>query len=521
MCTYPNQYCTYPYYPPWGSQSTPSEPPPLPSLSTMALQDIVEGQQRAMNGLSSLLSQERTSNEHSMRDNKQQLTNLVTLSQNFLGFIPDVEQKFSALESLIRGNCTITNNAELQDRVNDMVQVIANLRRTAESLACSTGLRLVPVCPVFLVSPWKRTDHVQGPAPNQWAWVPASTPPLQQDHTSFCATFPQAPHIFPTAIPNSTRSSVFAHSNPARSVHWPSDLDAPPSSSSTPWSDPNSSSPYGACNAPSAFSHISLGGVRGFSGTSPVTIRGPTSYMTPSDPSSPRAPMTGRFGPRSPAPTPQRPVGRHDPSISVPVMEFPHVQRSVSSPPAASIPCQTPSVESVVGSLHRTQLSTISESRTPSPAVTVPPLPPFGCTPLNGPSPPTSTIETISTPSGSIVPPSNTPQAGRVTTSRIRPDLVLPNDPTPQSLLDMINLNELSPNASSVDGFSTSSPPRVEIPLGRSVEAVRWSSLFPSAPVLVPPPLLASVSSFISSPSVSPQQSIICYDDSPGESSYG
>jgi hypothetical protein len=56
---------------------------------------------------------------------------------------------------------------------------------------------------------------------------------------------------------------------------------------------------YGAGNAPSASSRISLGGLRGFSGTSPVTIRGPLSYMTPtlSDQSSPPTPMTDRFGP--------------------------------------------------------------------------------------------------------------------------------------------------------------------------------------------------------------------------------
>ena len=156
VCTYPNQYYSSPYCPAWGSQSTPFEPPPSSPMSTMALQDIVEGQQRAMNGLGSLLSQERTSNERSTRDNKQQFTNLVILSQSLLGFMPDVEQKFSALESFIRGNCTITDEPELQDRVNDMVQVIANLRRIAESFACSTGLRLVPVRHIF--SPLLRNE---------------------------------------------------------------------------------------------------------------------------------------------------------------------------------------------------------------------------------------------------------------------------------------------------------------------------------------------------------------------------
>lgn len=352
------------------------------------------------------------------------------------------------------------------------------------------------------------TDFAQGPAPNQWAWVPSSsgTPPLQQDHTPFSATFPQAPHIFPTAIPNSTRSSAFAHSNPARSVHWPSDLDAPATSCSTPWSDPYSSGPYGA--ALPAFSRISLGGVRGFSGTSPVTIR-PPSYLPPtfSDQSSPLTPMADRFGP-PPIPAPQMPACLSRPH-SIPVMEFPHVQRTVSSPQPASTQCQTPSVESVVGSLRRAQLSPISESRTPSPAG--PPLPAFSCTARGGPSPSTSTVDTIYPSYSPNAPVLNLPQPSFVTTSRVRSDLAVPNDPTRQSLLDMINLSEPS--------SITSSPPRVEIPPSRSVESIHWSSLFPSAPVLVPPPLLASVSSFdetISTPSVSPQQRIICYTDSPG-----
>ena len=116
-------------------------------------------------------------------------------------------------------------------------------------------------------------------------------------------------------------------------------------------------------------------------------------------------------------------------------------------------------------------------------------------------------IESISMPSGPVTPPLNAPQASLVTTSRGRSDLV-PDDPTRLALLDM--LGEPSSNAS---------PPRVEIPPSRSVEAFHWSSLFPSAPVLVPPPLLASVSSFdetVSSPSMSPQQPIICYTDSLG-----
>jgi len=295
MCTYPNPYYSYPYYTPYGAQPTPIEPLPLPSLSTTALQDIVEGQQRATTGLVTLLSQERTSNERGTRDNKQQLTNLLTLSQNFLGYLPDVEQKFSALENSIPINSTNADNAGLQDRLNDMEQAIVNLRRIAESFASSTGLRLVP-----------------GPALNQWSWVPASTP-VQQDYASFASTFPQAPHIFPTNIPYSTRSSVFAHSNPARSVHWPSNLDTPPATSSaTPWLDTYSSSPYGAGNPPSAFSRISLGGVRGFSGV-------PSCMTPPSDPSSPPTPMASRFGPCSPAPSPQLQSGRRSFPFAIPI----------------------------------------------------------------------------------------------------------------------------------------------------------------------------------------------------------
>jgi flagellar biosynthesis/type III secretory pathway chaperone len=115
-------------------------------LSTVALQDIVEGQQRVTNGLVTLLSQERTSNDRSTRDHKQQLASLTALSQHFLTFMPDVEQKFSALEGSIRNNCPVADNSDLQNRVKDMVEVVANLGRIAEGFACSTGLRLVPVC---------------------------------------------------------------------------------------------------------------------------------------------------------------------------------------------------------------------------------------------------------------------------------------------------------------------------------------------------------------------------------------
>lgn len=163
MCTYPNPpYYSYPYY----SQPTPVEPLPYPSLSTSALEDIVEGQQRATTGLVSLLSQERTSNERSTRDNKQQISNLVTLSQNFLGFIPDVEQKFSALETSIRANCINVDNPEVQERLNDMEQAIATLTRIAESFASSTGLRLVPVSSTASPFPRNEFDNTRFSGPS-------------------------------------------------------------------------------------------------------------------------------------------------------------------------------------------------------------------------------------------------------------------------------------------------------------------------------------------------------------------
>jgi hypothetical protein len=207
MCTYQNPYYSYPYYSPYGTQPTPIEPLPVPSLSTTALQDIVEGQQRATTGLVTLLSQERTSSERSTRDNKQQLTNLVTLSQNFLGYLPDVEQKFSALENSIPINSTNADNAGLQDRLNDMEQAIVNLRRIAESFASSTGLRLVPVCSTASESPRNEFDlnsllrvrrlinGVGSPRPHRHysrTTLP-SLPPSRRRRTSFPLPFPTQP----------------------------------------------------------------------------------------------------------------------------------------------------------------------------------------------------------------------------------------------------------------------------------------------------------------------------------------
>jgi hypothetical protein len=145
MYSYPNQSHCYINRPAWASQPIPVEPPAFPSVSTIALTDIVEGQQRATNGLLSLLSQERTANDRSARDYKQQLANLTALSQHFLSFMPDVDEKFSALETSIRSHFPSADDNDLQNRVKDMVEVVGNLGRLAEGFASSTGLRLVPV----------------------------------------------------------------------------------------------------------------------------------------------------------------------------------------------------------------------------------------------------------------------------------------------------------------------------------------------------------------------------------------
>ena len=69
------------------------------------------------------------------------------------------------------------------------------------------------------MNPKSRRRQTVGPVPLR----------MQQDPTSFSASFTKAPRLFPAA--NSTRSSVFAHgTGPAYSVHGPSDLDTPTTS---------------------------------------------------------------------------------------------------------------------------------------------------------------------------------------------------------------------------------------------------------------------------------------------------
>ncbi|KAH8997679.1 hypothetical protein EDB86DRAFT_2914303 [Lactarius hatsudake] len=465
------------YRPAWGYQCPPVDSA-LPSLSTIALQDIVEGQQRTTNGLVSLLSQERTTTESNTREQKQQLTSITSLSQHFLTFMPDVEQKFSALESSIRANCTNPDNVELQNRVKDMVEVVASLGRIAEGFACSTGLRLVP-----------------GLAPNPWAWVPANAQPLQQDPTSFSASFTQAPRLFPAAIPNSSRSSVFAHSTgPSRSVHWPSDLDVP-TTSWTNWSDPY----LGANNAHRASRSSLCSGMRAppsdpYAYSVPPIFR----YPTASDPSPSRTP--------SPEGSPYVCRLPYDPHPIVP----PSLPMGPIPPPRpSSTPSQT---ESVVGSIRRTPLSPITERTSQSSAM--PPPPAFGRGPANGPSPSTSSIGTFSTPSGVILhPPAVPPSRFSVSTAPSAPNWFGTIYPQTAS------------SVSSVDGYTMPSPPspRIEIPNLRPAGSAPWSSFFPSAPILVERPapgdiLLRSSTpdpdESVASPMSSPVRSIVSYAES-------
>jgi hypothetical protein len=368
--------------------------------------------------------------------------------------------------------------------------------------------------------------HSQGPAPSPWAWVPADTPPLQQDPTSFSATFPQAPRIFPAAIPNSTRSSLFAHSTgPARSVHWPSDLDAPTTTWAAPPLDSYHSYPYGADFAPAASSRFSLGGLRGFSaGTGPgsaypAAVPVPPSFSPVYPPSSdPSSPMTPQFREVNGLHTPRMPFERHSGPLSIPIVEPPHLARTVASPCIVPTPSQT---ESVVGSIRRTHLSTITESCTPSPPIPSPPS--FRRTLPNGSSPPTSTIETFSTPSGLTVNPPGALRAGPVPTSRVRSEPLVFDSQMPQNWLNIMYPSGPSSTAPSIDGLTIPSPPRVELPPLRPVDSVRWSSLFPTAPVVVERP--ATVDGLTRVPSrdesnasllSSPVRSVISYADSPG-----
>ncbi|KAF8257945.1 hypothetical protein EI94DRAFT_1791385 [Lactarius quietus] len=490
----------YPHYTgtyrPYQCPPLPAEPPALPSMSTIALQDIVQGQQQATNGLVTLLSNERTTAETNTREHKQQLANLTSLSSNFLSFMPDVEQKFLALESSIRSNCSNPENADLQARVKDMVEVVANLGRIAEGFACSTGLRLVPNL-----------------APNPpWAWVQANNAqPLQQDPTSFSASFTQAPRLFPAAIPNSSRSSVFAHSTgPARSVHWPSDLDVPSSSWGAPLPDPCGNFPVNFCGLRNSRSSLSCGTRPSVYAPHPPFHYAPTVSDQSLPPSSP-VPGGGQYRPfmspcRSPSPSMTPPILRP----SSPLTPVPH------SPPTLS--CSR--TESVVGSIRRTSLSPITERTSPSSAV--PPPPAFGRTPANGPSPSTSSVETFSTPSHVMLNPPSVPQSRFSVSTAPRSDSVVAQQSggqMPPNWFDMVYPRYSPPSISSADDYTIPSPTSVEVPnLRPGADNVRWSSLFPSAPIVVERPTECNLllrtgtpEESVSSPMSSPARSVISY----------
>ncbi|KAH9060359.1 hypothetical protein EDB83DRAFT_2387161 [Lactarius deliciosus] len=409
MYTHPNPSSCY--RPAWGYQCPP---------------DIVEGQQRTTNGLVSLLSQERTTTESNTREQKQQLTTLTSLSQHFLTFMPDVEQKFSALESSIRANCTNPDNVELQNRV------VASLGRIAEGFACSTGLRLVP-----------------GLAPNPWAWVPANAQPLQQD-----------PH--PSAHPSRRPRALYSPTAPVpRALSIGLATSTVPTTSWTNWSDPYS----GANNAHRA-SRSSL-----CSGMLPPIFR----YPTASDPSPSRTPS---------------------PEGSPYIRHLPYDPHPIGPPslPMGPIPPPRP-------------ISTPSQTET-SQSSAMPPPPPFGRAPANGPSPSTSSIETFSTPSGIILnPPAVPPSRFSVSTAPSAPNWFGTIYPQTAS------------SASSVDGYTMPSPPspRIEIPNLRPADTVRWSSLFPSAPIVIERPAPDDSRSntpdpeSVASPMSSPVRSIVSY----------
>ncbi len=353
----------------------------------------------------------------------------------------------------------------------------------------------------------------QGLAPNPWAWVPpANSQPLQQDPTSFSATFPQAPRLFPAAIPNSTRSSVFAHSTgPSRSVHWPSDLDVPTTSWAPPssWSDPYFPVHFGTNPALRASRSSLCGGIRASSaGTGPYPYGYPVPPVhyarTASDPSLPPTPT-----PESSPYVCRLPFDLRSPSLSLPNLHPSPPLGPIPPPRPTSTPSQT---ESVVGSMRRTSLSPITERTSQSSAV--PPPPAFGRTPANGPSPSTSSIETFSTPSGVTLMPPAVPQS-RFSVS------TAPSGQAAPHWFGMVYPRSSS-TVSSVDGYtmpSPPSPPHVEIPNLRPADTVRWSSLFPSAPIVVERPapedpiLLRSSTpdESIASPMSSPVRSIVSY----------
>jgi hypothetical protein len=235
---------------------------------------------------------------------------------------------------------------------------------------------------------------------------------------------------------------------------------------------------------------------------------------TVSDPSlPPSSPVNGRyrmpFDMSPPSPTMSAPTLRPSPPLT-----------PVPATPPTRSPSQT---ESVVGSMRRTPLSPITERTSQSSAV--PPPPPFGRTPAIGPSPSTSSIGTFSTPSHVALNPPNVPQSrfSVSTAPRSESTAAQPSAQMPPNWFDMI-YPRYSPSMTSTadDDYTVPSPTSVEVPDLRPADNVRWSSLFPSAPVVVqrPPPedciLLRSSTpgETVSSPMSSPTRSLVSYTTS-------
>ena len=242
-----------------------------------------------------------------------------------------------------------------------------------------------------------------------------------------------------------------------RSDHWPSDLDVPTTSWGAPLPDP--CFPVSFCGL--CASRSSLSG-----GAFVYTPRFHYPY-TVSDPSLPTScPICGRY--HNPfGPTKSPPTLQPSPPLSlVPV-----------SPPTLS-PSQT---ESVVGSMRRTSLSPITERTSQSSAV--PPPPAFGRTPVNGPLPSTSSTETFSTPSLVVLNPQGVPPSKFSVSTAPRSESVAPSQVRP-NWFDMI-YPLYSHSVSSADEYTIPSPTSVEVHNLRLADNVRWSSLFPSAPIVV------------------------------------
>jgi hypothetical protein len=212
---------------------------------------------------------------------------------------------------------------------------------------------------------------------------------------------------------------------------------------------------------------------------------GPSVYSVPppfnyphldSEPSlPPSSPVSRRYGCYMPFDSP-RPA-----TMSPPLLR---PTPPMSPPPSA--PTMSPSqTESVVGSMHRRRLSTITERTSPSSAI--PPPPAFGRTPANGPSPSTSSIETFSTPSCVILNPPTVPQSRFSVSTGPRTESTAQSGGHIPPWLDVVYPRYSAPSIASTDDYTIPSPRSVEVPNLRPAPAdnnIRCS-LFPSVPVVV------------------------------------